>query len=266
MVGDNIKYYREKNSLSLTDLANLINVEESIIAKWEDNLESPDILAIKSLAKALNVSTDDLLNDKIKQDIKNEKEYPYLTYTHKKNILIFFCLDFAFGILINILSFVFMGRFSTLIVLNIVANACMFIFFLYLYEKPEAIKYLKIYFFALIGLTIILSAKSFFSSFSISDITLTINMALWVLYLLILYKKLNDYIALSICVLVNLIATMVSATITTVILLAGSSDAISMVFMNFIFAVSVAKALFEYFFNKYLMKDLIIKDNNKSID
>lgn len=60
-VSNRIKYYRKKNNLTQSQLAELISVSSQAISKWETGVGSPDISLIVPIAKALRISTDELL-------------------------------------------------------------------------------------------------------------------------------------------------------------------------------------------------------------
>lgn len=53
---------RKKQNLTQRELGNLINVSDKQISKWETGVSYPDITIINDLAKALNISVNELLN------------------------------------------------------------------------------------------------------------------------------------------------------------------------------------------------------------
>ena len=64
--GQRLKTLRKKAGLTQPELADLIGVHETTIRRWENdyaNSSKPNIGYIQALAKALNVSENDLLND-----------------------------------------------------------------------------------------------------------------------------------------------------------------------------------------------------------
>lgn len=63
-ISDRIKYYRKCNSLTQSQLAELIGVSPQAISKWETGIGYPDLSLIVPLAIALRVSTDELLEYK----------------------------------------------------------------------------------------------------------------------------------------------------------------------------------------------------------
>lgn len=61
VTGKLIKELREKKKLTQLELANIINVSDKTISKWETGKGLPDISLIESLSKALEVSIVELL-------------------------------------------------------------------------------------------------------------------------------------------------------------------------------------------------------------
>lgn len=60
-IGQNIKKYREKNDMSQTDLAKIMNTTRQCISSWEKNRTQPDIETIEKLTILLNCTLADLL-------------------------------------------------------------------------------------------------------------------------------------------------------------------------------------------------------------
>ena len=61
MFGNNLKYYRLKNNMSMKALADLVHVSPMSISNYENEERKPDMQTIKALAKALNVRVTDFL-------------------------------------------------------------------------------------------------------------------------------------------------------------------------------------------------------------
>ncbi len=62
--GERLRTFRKKAGLTQPELAELIGVHETTIRRWENDYSGkPGMENIKALAKALNVSENDLLND-----------------------------------------------------------------------------------------------------------------------------------------------------------------------------------------------------------
>lgn len=62
ITGKIIKELREKNKLTQMELANMINVSDKTISKWETGKGLPDITLIEPLSKALKISVIELMN------------------------------------------------------------------------------------------------------------------------------------------------------------------------------------------------------------
>lgn len=62
ITGKIIKELREKEKLTQLELANIINVSDKTISKWETGKGLPDISLIEPLSKALKVSVIELMN------------------------------------------------------------------------------------------------------------------------------------------------------------------------------------------------------------
>lgn len=61
MIGENIKKYRNIRSMSLRDLASVVGVTQTAIAKYENNELVPDGDRLMEIARALSVSVADLM-------------------------------------------------------------------------------------------------------------------------------------------------------------------------------------------------------------
>ena len=61
MIGEKIKELRERNKLTQSDLAKLLNITRSSVYAWESGLSAPSTQYIAELARILKVSTDYLL-------------------------------------------------------------------------------------------------------------------------------------------------------------------------------------------------------------
>ena len=75
--GENLKRIRSERNLSQGDLSKLINMHSTHISRYERDLTSPTVEAIKKIAEALEVSSDLLVfgtNDDKAQDKITDKE------------------------------------------------------------------------------------------------------------------------------------------------------------------------------------------------
>jgi len=64
----NIKYFREKYNWTQQALADRLQVSRSVIAKWENNLVTPDIDSILKLSAILDVPLDHLIGTQSLRD------------------------------------------------------------------------------------------------------------------------------------------------------------------------------------------------------
>ncbi|MDR0857943.1 MAG: helix-turn-helix domain-containing protein [Oscillospiraceae bacterium] len=62
-IGQTIKRLRSSLMLTQQDLANILNLSPKTVSKWETNVGIPALPYIVSLARALGVTTDELLNE-----------------------------------------------------------------------------------------------------------------------------------------------------------------------------------------------------------
>lgn len=81
---ENLKYLRTKKGLSQNKLAELANVNQASINRWEAKEMSPSLDNVNDLANALGVSVGDLLGEKLYEDKFDELEILFDKY---KNIL-----------------------------------------------------------------------------------------------------------------------------------------------------------------------------------
>ena len=61
-LGNKLKYLREKNNLTQSELAKILNKSRSTIAGYEINDRQPDLDTLQKIAEYFNVSTDYLLD------------------------------------------------------------------------------------------------------------------------------------------------------------------------------------------------------------
>lgn len=86
-LGDIISEKRKSINLSQEQLAKRLSVSRSAIAKWESNKGMPDIDNIKALAKELNISIDELLNNSEIQDFSSKKDEKIQEFISKRCIV-----------------------------------------------------------------------------------------------------------------------------------------------------------------------------------
>lgn len=68
LTGKTIKELREKQKLTQRELAEMINVSDKTVSKWETLKGLPDVAIIEDLAKALRVSIAELLTGDLKEN------------------------------------------------------------------------------------------------------------------------------------------------------------------------------------------------------
>ena len=61
-IADRIRYLREKNNMTQTDLANRLGISRSAVNAWEMSLSSPSITNIIEMSRIFNVSADYILS------------------------------------------------------------------------------------------------------------------------------------------------------------------------------------------------------------
>ena len=60
-LGTMIAELRKEKGLTQLELANMMNVTDKAVSKWERDISCPDISSIPRLAEILGVSVDDLI-------------------------------------------------------------------------------------------------------------------------------------------------------------------------------------------------------------
>lgn len=73
-LGDKLKLLRSKKGMTQEAFAEILSVSRSAIAKWESNNGIPDISNLKQISQVLNISLDELLDDKVCIDESEHKE------------------------------------------------------------------------------------------------------------------------------------------------------------------------------------------------
>lgn len=61
MLGDRLRWLRNKAALSQADVAEQIGMSESQVLKWENNKAEPDAKSLRKLARLFGVTSDYLL-------------------------------------------------------------------------------------------------------------------------------------------------------------------------------------------------------------
>lgn len=88
-IGEKIAELRRQNKMTQKDLAEMINVSDKVISKWETGKSLPDVEAMMRIAKTFNISVSDLYDCIEKTDMKNVEDYnEERIWQYKKNSLI----------------------------------------------------------------------------------------------------------------------------------------------------------------------------------
>lgn len=67
-VGENIKYWRNKNNMSQTELANILDISDKTVSSWEVNRTEPNIVMIEKICSALKCKKTDIIGPDISED------------------------------------------------------------------------------------------------------------------------------------------------------------------------------------------------------
>lgn len=67
-IGETIAYLRKEKGMTQNELAEKMNVTDKAVSKWERDLSCPDINTISKLADILDVSVEELLKAKKKEN------------------------------------------------------------------------------------------------------------------------------------------------------------------------------------------------------
>lgn len=83
----NLKFLREKNKLSQNKLAELANLNQTTIARWENEEISPSLDNIIDVANALNVSIANLTGIDLEKKENNSFDELELLFDKNKDVL-----------------------------------------------------------------------------------------------------------------------------------------------------------------------------------
>ena len=64
-VGENIAYYRRLSAMTQEELAERLRVSAQAVSKWEQKINSPDIMLLPEIADVFNVNIDELFGRKV---------------------------------------------------------------------------------------------------------------------------------------------------------------------------------------------------------
>jgi len=71
-MGEIISERRKAKNMTQADLAAKMNITDKAVSKWERNLSCPDIHSVSTLAEALDISVNELLNAKSEKPPKSD--------------------------------------------------------------------------------------------------------------------------------------------------------------------------------------------------
>ena len=60
-LGNNLKNARKEADMKQTELAEKLGVNQKDISRWEQNVQTPNIVTFANICKALNASADEIL-------------------------------------------------------------------------------------------------------------------------------------------------------------------------------------------------------------
>lgn len=80
-IGKLILQQRKKQGLTQQQLADKLNISAKAISKWECGNGFPDITMISEISKVLNITTDELLNGKLNEQINPKRKQNYIIFT-----------------------------------------------------------------------------------------------------------------------------------------------------------------------------------------
>ena len=95
-IGETIASLRKQKGMTQNELAEKMNVTDKAVSKWERDLSCPDINTISKLADILDVSVEELLKAKKKED-SNTKMKDFIN-------LIFKAVALSMGIAVVVLN------------------------------------------------------------------------------------------------------------------------------------------------------------------
>ena len=96
-IGETIASLRKKKGMTQNELAEKMNVTDKAVSKWERDLSCPDINTISKLADILDVSVEELLKAKKKENSNTTKMKDLIN-------LIFKAVALAMGIAVVVLK------------------------------------------------------------------------------------------------------------------------------------------------------------------
>lgn len=99
-LGNMIATLRKEKKLTQLELAQLMNVTDKAVSKWERDLAWPDIMSLSNLAKHLGVRVEDLINCKDKSNLSSTVKINQIIE------IILMAVPMAMGIAVTVLSII----------------------------------------------------------------------------------------------------------------------------------------------------------------
>lgn len=121
-IGETIASLRKQKGMTQNELAEKMNVTDKAVSKWERDLSCPDINTISKLAEILDVSVEELLKAKKKEN-SNTKIKDLIN-------LIFKAVALAMGIAVVVLNILNQIDIKSSIIMLGIGIACMAIYLL----------------------------------------------------------------------------------------------------------------------------------------
>lgn len=121
-IGETIASLRKQKGMTQNELAEKMNVTDKAVSKWERDLSCPDINTISKLADILDVSVEELLKAKKKED-SNTKMKDLIN-------LIFKAIALAMGIAVVVLNILNQIDIKSSIIMLGIGIACIAIYLL----------------------------------------------------------------------------------------------------------------------------------------
>ena len=121
-IGETIAYLRKEKGMTQNELAEKMNVTDKAVSKWERDLSCPDINTISKLADILDVSVEELLKAKKKEN-SNTKMKDLIN-------LIFKAVALAMGIAVVVLNILNQIDVESSIIILGIGVACIAIYLL----------------------------------------------------------------------------------------------------------------------------------------
>ena len=122
-IGETIASLRKQKGMTQNELAEKMNVTDKAVSKWEQDLSCPDINTISKLADILDVSVEELLKAKKKENSNT---------TQMKDLinLIFKAVALAMGIAVVVLNILNQIDIKSSIIMLGIGIACVAIYLL----------------------------------------------------------------------------------------------------------------------------------------